>query len=182
MSEQLLTTYSFFAALTENSTDIYRTVYIPICKRALSLYAKKESRGSDQDIRNIISDEYGINVPLLIIRKLIKSVVNDLSRKDKSKFDFQIVESGNNFFFSFKSFSFSNIKNIKCKSKTYQHYHRNIHYANLFNEDISILSQWHFMKNQPFIPYTFWKKCKKRLHFRQNVVAFIKISHILYDS
>ena len=92
MSEQLLTTYSFFAALTENSTDIYRTVYIPICKRALSLYAKKESRGSDQDIRNIISDEYGINVPLLIIRKLIKSVVNDLSRKDKSKFDFQIVE------------------------------------------------------------------------------------------
>lgn len=111
MSEQLLTTYSFFAALTENSTDIYRTVYIPICKRALSLYAKKESRGSDQDIRNIISDEYGINVPLLIIRKLIKSVVNDLSRKDKSKFDFQIVESGNNFFFSFKSFSFSNIEN-----------------------------------------------------------------------
>ena len=42
MSEQLLTTYSFFAALTENSTDIYRTVYIPICKRALSLYAKKK--------------------------------------------------------------------------------------------------------------------------------------------
>ena len=41
MNEQLLTTYSFFAALTENSTDIYRTVYIPICKRALSLYAKK---------------------------------------------------------------------------------------------------------------------------------------------
>ena len=35
MSEQLLTTYSFFAALTENSTDIYSAVYVPICKRAL---------------------------------------------------------------------------------------------------------------------------------------------------
>ena len=32
MNEQLLTTYSFFAALTENSTDIYSAVYVPICK------------------------------------------------------------------------------------------------------------------------------------------------------
>lgn len=110
MGEQLLTTYSFFAALTENSTDIYTAVYIPICKRALSLYANKKTIGSDLDICNIISSEYGINVPLLIIRKLIKSVVNDLSRRDKSKFDFQIIENGNNFSFSFKSFSFSAIE------------------------------------------------------------------------
>lgn len=110
MGEQLLTTYSFFAALTENSTDIYTAVYIPICKRALSLYAKQKTIGSDRDICNIISSEYGINVPLLIIRKLIKSVVNDLSRRDKSKFDFQIIENGNNFSFSFKSFSFSAIE------------------------------------------------------------------------
>lgn len=47
MSEQLLTTYSFFAALTENSTDIYSAVYVPICKRALSLYAKNKTIGSD---------------------------------------------------------------------------------------------------------------------------------------
>lgn len=37
MSEQLLITYSFFAALTENSTDIYSAVYVPICKRAFNL-------------------------------------------------------------------------------------------------------------------------------------------------
>lgn len=110
MSEQLLTTYSFFAALTENSTDIYSAVYVPICKRALSLYAKNKTIGSDQDICNLISSEYGIDVPLLIIRKLIKSVVNDLSRKDKTKFDFQIIENGNNFSFSFKSFSFCDIE------------------------------------------------------------------------
>ena len=54
MEEQLLTTYSFFAALTENNTDIYSAVYIPICKRALSLYSKKKTIGTDQDIRNII--------------------------------------------------------------------------------------------------------------------------------
>lgn len=110
MSEQLLTTYSFFAALTENSTDIYSAVYVPICKRALSLYAKNQTIGSDQDICNLISSEYGIDVPLLIIRKLIKSVVNDLSRKDKTKLDFQIIENGNNFSFSFKSFSFCDIE------------------------------------------------------------------------
>lgn len=110
MEEQLLTTYSFFAALTENSTDIYSAVYIPMCKRALSLYAKLNTVGNDQDIKNIISTEYGINVPLLIIRKLIKSVEKDLSRKDKAKFDFQIDEKGNNFSFSFKSFAFSSIE------------------------------------------------------------------------
>ena len=106
MREQLLTTYSFFAALTENSTDIYSAVYIPICKRALSLYAKNKTIGNDQDICNIISSEYGIDVPLLIIRKLIKSVFKDLSRKDKTKFNFQVMENGNIFSFSFKSFSF----------------------------------------------------------------------------
>lgn len=110
MEEQLLTTYSFFAALTENSTDIYSAVYIPMCKRALSLYAKLNTVGNDQDIRNIISTEYGINVPLLIIRKLIKSVEKDLSRKDKAKFDFHIDEKGNNFSFSFKSLAFSSIE------------------------------------------------------------------------
>ena len=110
MEEQLLTTYSFFAALTENSTDIYSAVYIPICKRALSLYSKKKTIGTDQDIRNIISSEYGIDVPLLIVRKLIKSVGRNLSRRDRAKFDFHIEEQGNSFSFSFKSFAFSNIE------------------------------------------------------------------------
>ena len=110
MKEQLLTTYSFFAALTENSTDIYSAVYIPMCKRALSLYAKNKTFGSDYDIRNLISSEYGVDVPLLIVRKLIKSVEKDLSRKDRAKFDFQINEKGNSFSFSFKSYAFSSIE------------------------------------------------------------------------
>lgn len=110
MSEQLLSTYSFFAALTENGTDIYSAVYIPICKRALSLYAKEKNVGNDKDIRNIIAKEYGIDVPLLIVRKLIKSIGKNLSRRDRDKFDFLIDEKGNNFSFSFRSFSFSNIE------------------------------------------------------------------------
>ena len=110
MKEQLLTTYSFFAALTENSTDIYSAVYIPMCKRTLSLYAKNKTFGSDYDIRNLISSEYGVDVPLLIVRKLIKSVEKDLSRKDRAKFDFQINEKGNSFSFSFKSYAFSSIE------------------------------------------------------------------------
>ena len=110
MSEQLLSTYSFFAALTENGTDIYSAVYIPICKRALSLYAKEKNVGNDKDIRSIIAKEYGIDVPLLIVRKLIKSVGKNLSRRDKDKFNLHIDERGNSFSFSFKSFSFSNIE------------------------------------------------------------------------
>ena len=71
MKEQLLTTYSFFAALTENNTDIYSAVYIPMCKRALSLYAKNKTFGSDYDIRNLISLEYGVNVPQICRKGLI---------------------------------------------------------------------------------------------------------------
>lgn len=44
MEEQLLTTYSFFAALTENSTDIYSAVYIPICKRHYHYILKENYR------------------------------------------------------------------------------------------------------------------------------------------
>ena len=47
---------------------------------------------------------------MLIVRKLIKSVERNLSRKDRAKFDFHIEEQGNSFSFSFKSFAFSNIE------------------------------------------------------------------------
>lgn len=104
----LLASYSFLAALTENGSDIYKTVYIPLCKRALSNFAQNHTSGKDTDIQDIIRTGYGIEIPLLIIRNLIKAVVKDLSRNDKNRFGFEILENAKSF--KFKSFSFAQIE------------------------------------------------------------------------
>ena len=82
MNDNVLTSYSFLAALSENETDIYKTVYLPLFKRAISSYAAKKSskesnsiQGTDIDIQSIILEEYGIEVPILIVRKLIKKQI-----------------------------------------------------------------------------------------------------------
>lgn len=110
MHDQLLATYSFFSALTENGKNIYNSVYIPICKRCISLFAKSKTSGTDSDIQSIMKSEYGIEVPLLVLRRLIKAVAKDLSRRDKQKFNFQVKESRNSFSFTLKSFSFNDIE------------------------------------------------------------------------
>lgn len=107
-NDVLLVSYSFLAALTENGSDIYKTVYIPLCKRALSNFAQHHTSGKDTDIQDIIRTEYEIEIPLLIIRNLIKAVVKDLSRNDKNRFGFEILENAKSF--KFKSFSFAQIE------------------------------------------------------------------------
>lgn len=115
MNDNLLTAYSFLAALTENETDIYNTVYLPICKRAISLFARNCNQGTDADIKKVIENEYGISVPLLIVRKLIKAVANGLSRKEKATFKFEIFENGTAF--QFQSFVFNKIEELYEREK-----------------------------------------------------------------
>ena len=93
-----LANYCFLAALTENQNDLYNHVYVPICKRALSLYSLiVASQGTVQDIQEIIKQEYGIDVPVLIVRKLIESVFSSLSRRKKTELGAQCFEHGNSF-------------------------------------------------------------------------------------
>lgn len=100
MNDNVLTSYSFLAALSENETDIYKTVYLPLFKRAISSYAAKKSskvsnsiQGTDIDIQSIILEEYGIEVPILIVRKLIKAVGTSLSKKERNIFKFDILKT-----------------------------------------------------------------------------------------
>lgn len=113
MNENLLSSYSFLASLNENGTDLYKAVYIPMCKRAISLYAKDHSSGTDENIQSVIKSNFSIDIPLLVTRKLICKVSEDLSRKDKEKFDFKIFEQGKSF--QFKSFAFDKIE--ECYEK-----------------------------------------------------------------
>lgn len=105
MDNKILTSYSFIASLNENGNDFYNAVYIPLCKRAMSLYAKNKTKGKDADIQKIILNEYGINVPLIIVRKLIVAIGRDLSKREKEKYGYQYFESGKSF--QFESYTFT---------------------------------------------------------------------------
>lgn len=115
MKENLLSSYSFLASLNENGTDLYKAVYIPMCKRAISLYAKEHSTGTDEQIQEVIKKNFSIDIPLLVTRKLIHKVSDDLSRRDKGKFDFKIFEDGKSF--QFKSFAFNEIEECYEREK-----------------------------------------------------------------
>lgn len=123
MNDNLLTSYSFLAALSENDSDIYKTVYLPLFKRAMSLYAKNNTTGTDINIQEIIEKEYGITVPIVIVRKLIKAVANDLSRKELKSSNFKLYNNGQSF--EFASITFKKIEDI---------YQRGRRRANLLQE------------------------------------------------
>ncbi len=108
--QDTLTSYCFLAALTENQNDLYNHVYVPICKRALSLYSLRGStHGTAQDIQEIIQEEYGVKVPILVVRKLIVSVLKSLSKRQKVQFDAEIFAHGDSF--QLTQYSFTDLEN-----------------------------------------------------------------------
>lgn len=106
----ILTGYSFLAALNETGADMYNAVYVPMCKRAVSLYAskRKQNHGTALDIKQIIGEEYGIDIPILVTKKLISAVANSLSRREKEHFKFDVYEDGASF--KFDSYTFNQLE------------------------------------------------------------------------
>ena len=152
MNDNVLTSYSFLAALSENETDIYKTVYLPLFKRAISSYAAKKSskvsnsiQGTDIDIQSIILEEYGIEVPILIVRKLIKAVGTSLSKKELNIFKFDIFEDGKAFqFTNYNYFSTEEIydrerRNAQALQQAFEDYLKS---ENLSEKNIPSFSQF----------------------------------------
>lgn len=102
---KILTSYSFIASLNETGNDIYKAVYLPLFKRAMYLYAKQKNTGKDSDIQKTFFEEYGIEMPLVITRKLIQTIENDLSRREKEKFGYKSFEGGKSFQFNFYTYT-----------------------------------------------------------------------------
>ena len=152
MNDNVLTSYSFLAALSENETDIYKTVYLPLFKRAISSYAAKKSskesnsiQGTDIDIQSIILEEYGIEVPILIVRKLIKAVGTSLSKKERNIFTFDTFEDGKAFqFTTYNYFSTEEIydrerRNAQALQQAFEDYLKS---ENLSEKNIPSFSQF----------------------------------------
>lgn len=97
-NENVLTGYCFLAALTENQNDLFNHVYVPICKRALSLYSLKVStHGRAEDIQEIIRNEYGIEVPQIVAKRLINATFKSLSNRVRKKYEFKVFQNGEQF-------------------------------------------------------------------------------------
>lgn len=97
-NQNLFTAYSFLAALTENQNDLYNSVYVPICKRALSAYSeKKKSYGSVNDIQDVIYEDFDIKIPTAFLRRLLKSVERSMSNKERASSNFVLYENGQQF-------------------------------------------------------------------------------------
>lgn len=152
MNDNVLTSYSFLAALSENETDIYKTVYLPLFKRAISSYAAKKSskesnsiQDTDIDIQSIILEEYGIEVPILIVRKLIKAVGTSLSKKERNIFKFDTFEDGKAFqFTNYNYFSTEEIydrerRNAQALQQAFEDYLKS---ENLSEKNIPSFSQF----------------------------------------
>lgn len=93
-----LTAYCFLAALTETKSDLYQGVYIPIIKRTLSLYnLSGKEYGKDTDIQEMLKELYGIEVPIIVIRQLLKAVETGMSKKEIGKSGFSTLENGKSF-------------------------------------------------------------------------------------
>jgi hypothetical protein len=108
--------YSFLAALTENQNDLYNHVYVPICKRAISLYNSKRGRNSGKwsDIQEVILAEYGINVPQIITKQLINSVYKSMSSREKKQGEFRVFSNGEAF--QFDKYTFVDLEESYQKS------------------------------------------------------------------
>jgi hypothetical protein len=108
-NDNILTGYCFLAALTENQNDLYNHVYVPICKRALSLYSLRGgTHGNANDIKQLIKSEYGIDVPQLVVKKLINATFKSLSNRARKKYSFNVFQHGETF--EIQKYAFSDLE------------------------------------------------------------------------
>jgi hypothetical protein len=120
--------YAFLAALTENQDDLYNHVYVPICRRAISLYNSRQGRNSGKwsDIQEVILAEYGINVPQIIMKQLINSVYKSMSSRERRQGEFRVFSNGEAF--QFDKYTFIDME---------ESYQKGIRDANAFQEAFS---------------------------------------------
>jgi len=97
-NDNILSGYCFLAALTENQNDLFNHVYVPICKRTLSLYSLQgATHGNASDIKALILKEYGLDIPVVMVKKLINATLKSLSNRAREKLNFSVFQNGETF-------------------------------------------------------------------------------------
>ncbi len=108
MNSNLLTSYYFLAVLAENDSDIYDSVYVPLCKRSLYRISFEKKEGTHLDVQKRLFEDYGLNVPEEIVRQLLVRISRKLSSREKKQYSFNLMENGR--CFQFADFSYDKIE------------------------------------------------------------------------
>ena len=108
MDTNLLTSYYFLASLAENNSDIYDSVYVPLCKRCLFRISVGKKEGSHIDVQQQLFEDYGLTVPEEIVRQLLVSINGHLSARERKEYGFNLMDNGR--CFQFKDFSYNKIE------------------------------------------------------------------------
>jgi len=107
--ENILTSYCFLAALTERHSDVFKGVFIPIVKRSLSFYnLNGKTSGSDVDIQEVIKELYDIDMPILVVRHILRAIEAGMSRREKANSGFNLLDNGK--FFEVKEYAFLDLE------------------------------------------------------------------------
>lgn len=109
MDSNLLTSYYFLAALAENNTDIYDSVYVPLCKRCLFRISADKNEGTHLDVQKKLHDDYGLVVPEDIVRQLLVRISSQLSMRERRAYGFNLMDKGR--CFQFNEFSYNKMEN-----------------------------------------------------------------------
>jgi hypothetical protein len=108
-NDNILSGYCFLAALTENQNDLFNHVFVPICKRTLSLYSVQGStHGKATDIKGLILKEYGIDIPTVMVKRLINASYKSLSNRARKKINFAVFQNGETF--EIQQYAFSDLE------------------------------------------------------------------------
>jgi hypothetical protein len=89
--------FSLMATLNNTSRNLFSCVYMPIFKYGLAQYSKYSNAGQDRDLQESIRSNIGIQIPLLTIRKMLSTLNDEISRKEKQKIGLNILDRGKSF-------------------------------------------------------------------------------------
>jgi hypothetical protein len=89
--------FSLMATLNNTSKNLFYCVYMPLFKYGLSQYSKEFGAGRDLDLQESIVKTVGITIPLLTLHKMLYALNDEISRKEKTKLGFNIMERGKSF-------------------------------------------------------------------------------------
>lgn len=87
MDGKKLAAYSFLAHVNENNVGIrdLLDVFVPLLERALSVLVKRgTSRGQSSVLKEIFEEQYGLDVPLPLIKKMLEKIAKRYNSKCKN--------------------------------------------------------------------------------------------------
>lgn len=95
MNGNAVVAYSLLATLNNNGSDLVKSVYLPMFKRALSIFSQSAGGGHSIDIQHQFESDFGFRIPEYTVRQFLKLIAKELQGKERNKFE--LFDGGKSF-------------------------------------------------------------------------------------